>query len=144
MSTPQKGHRKKRLSKSDYLAGLQCSKHLWLRINEPEADELEIDEELEALFEQGKRVGELARRYVPGGNLIDYPHYAVDEKLRATKRALDEGCPIIYEAAFAAEGLFVAIDILERTPDGFDVTEVKSSTKVKDEHLQDLALQAYV
>jgi len=144
MSTPNKRYRKKRLSKSDYLAGLQCSKHLWLRINEPESDELEINEELEALFEQGRRVGELARTYVPGGTLIDYPYYAVDEKLRATKRALDEGCPIIYEAAFAAEELFVAIDILERTPEGFIVTEVKSSTKVKDEHLQELALQAYI
>jgi predicted RecB family nuclease len=144
MSTPQKSYRKKRLSKSDYLAGLQCSKQLWLRINEPEADELEIDDELEELFEQGRRVGALARTYVPGGTLIDYPYYAVDDKLRATKRALDEGVQVIYEAAFAVEGLFVAIDILERTPDGFSLTEVKSSTKVKDEHLQELALQAYV
>lgn len=144
MSIPKPSYRKKRLSKSDYLAGLQCSKHLWLRINEPEADELEIGEELEELFGQGRKVGALARTYVPGGTLIDYPYYAVDEKLRATKRALDEGVQVIYEAAFAVEGLFVAIDILERTPDGFSVTEVKSSTKVKDEHLQELALQAYV
>jgi hypothetical protein len=66
MSTPQKSYRKQRLSKSDFLAGLQCSKNLWLRINEPEANELEINEELEALFEQGRRVGALARTYVPG------------------------------------------------------------------------------
>lgn len=144
MSIPQKSYRKKRLSKSDYLAGLQCSKHLWLRINDPEADELEIDDELEELFEQGRKVGALARTYVPGGTFIDYPYYAVDDKLRATQRALEEGVQVIYEAAFAAEGLFVAIDILERTPDGFSVTEVKSSTKVKDEHLQELALQAYL
>jgi predicted RecB family nuclease len=144
MSTPQKSYRKKRLSKSDYLAGLQCPKHLWLRVNEPDATELEIDTGLEGLFEQGRRVGELARNYVPGGTLIDYPYYAIEDKLRATKRALDEGIQVIYEAAFAVEGLFVAIDILERTPDGFNVTEVKSSTKVKDEHLHELALQAYV
>ena len=109
MSTPQQIYRKQRLSKSDYLAGLQCSKQLWMRINEPDADELEIDDELEALFEQGKKVGALARTYVPGGTLIDYPHYAVDEKLRATKRALDEGAEVIYEAAFAFEGQFVAV-----------------------------------
>ena len=144
MSIPQKSYRKKRLSKSDYLAGLQCSKHLWLRINDPEADELEIDDELEELFEQGRKVGALARTYVPGGTLIDYPYYAVDDKLRATQRALEEGVQVIYEAAFAVEGLFVAIDILERTPDGFSVTEVKSSTKVKNVHLDELALQAYV
>lgn len=144
MGTPQTTYGTKRLSKSDYLAGLQCPKNLWLRVNESEADELEINPELGALFEQGRRVGELARGYVPGGKLIDYPHYAVEEKLRATKLALAEGCTVIYEAAFAADGLFVAIDILERTPEGFIVTEVKSSTKVKDGHLQELALQAYV
>src|SRR5262249_30442847 len=74
----------------------------------------------------------------------DYPYYAIDDKLRATRAALDNGSAVIYEAAFAAEGQFVAIDILERSPEGFIVTEVKSSTKVKDEYLQELALQAYV
>src|SRR6185503_16110924 len=105
MSTRKPSYRKNRLSKSDYLAGLQCPKHLWLRINEPEANELEIDVAREALFEQGRKVGALARTYVPGGTLIDYPYYAVDEKLRATKRALDEGVQVIYEAAFSVEGL---------------------------------------
>lgn len=103
-----------------------------------------IDDEHEALFEQGRKVGALARTYVPGGTLIDYPYYAVDEKLRATKRALDEGVEVIYEAAFAVDGQFVAVDILERTPEGFTVTEVKSSTKVKEEHLDELALQAHI
>ncbi|HLE64210.1 MAG TPA: DUF2779 domain-containing protein [Pyrinomonadaceae bacterium] len=142
MNIPQGTDRKQRLSKSDYLAGLQCPKHLWLRVNEPEAAELEVDQNLEALFEQGRRVGELARTYVPGGTLIDFPYYAVDDKLTATKRALDEGREVIYEAAFAADDQFVTIDILERTPEGFVVTEVKSSTKVKNEHVQELALQA--
>jgi len=144
MSIPQTTYRKKRLSKSDYLAGLQCPKHLWLRINEPDATEQEPDANLEALFDQGRKVGALARTYVPGGLLIDYPYYAVDDKVRATQSALDEGCDIIYEAAFVVDNQFVAVDILERKPEGFVVTEVKSSTKVKDEHLQELALQAYV
>lgn len=69
------------------------SKNLWLRINEPEADELEIDDELDGLFEPGRKVGELARSYVPGGSLIDHPHYAVDERLRATKRAFGRRPP---------------------------------------------------
>jgi predicted RecB family nuclease len=137
-------YRKKRLSKTDYLAGLQCAKNLWLRINEADAEELGVGDEQEALFEQGRRVGVLARTYVPGGTLIEYPYYAVDEKLRATERALEEGVDVIYEAAFAVDGQFVAVDILERTSEGFSVTEVKSSTKVKDEHLTELALQAHV
>jgi predicted RecB family nuclease len=137
--------KKKRLSKSDYLAGLQCSKHLWLRINEPGAAELQVDAGLSHLFEQGRKVGELARTYVPGGTLIDLPYYAIEDRVRATKRAIDnDGVEIIYEASFATNKLFVAIDILESSNDGFVVTEVKSSTSVKDEHLQELVLQAYV
>jgi predicted RecB family nuclease len=144
MSTPEKSNRKSRLSKSDYLAGLQCPKHLWLRINEPEATELESDNNLEALFEQGRKVGALARSYVPGGTLIEFPYYAIDEKLRATKAAVEQGCQVIYEAAFVSADQFVAVDILQRTADGWIVTEVKSSTKVKAEHLEELAQQAYV
>ena len=137
-------YRKRRLSKSDYLAGLQCAKYLWLRLNEPDAVELQPDANLQALFEQGRRVGELARTYVPGGTLIDFPYYAVDEKLAATKRAIADGVNIIYEAAFVADNQFVAIDILQRTSAGYVVTEVKSSTKVKPDHLQELALQANI
>ena len=137
-------NQKKRLSKSDYLAGLQCPKHLWLRINERGSTELEVDEGVEDLLKQGRKVGELARTYVPGGTLIEYPYYATDDRLRATTAAIDDEVTIIYEAAFATETLFVAIDILERDSEGFVVTEVKSSTSVKDEHLLELALQTYV
>lgn len=144
MSTTQTSYRKQRLSKSDYLAGLQCPKHLWLRINEPDAPQLLADDNLEALFEQGRRVGALARQYVPGGKLIDHPYYAIDKKLRDTQQALEEGCDIIYEAAFVAGNQFVAVDILQRIADGFIIIEVKSSTSVKDEHLQELALQANI
>ena len=144
MSSPQTNYRKNHLSKSDYLAGIQCPKQIWLRVNEPNAEELETGDEQEALFEQGRRVGELARTYVPGGTLIDFPYYAIDEKLRATKHALEGGAATIYEAAFVFDKQFVAVDILERTADGFVLTEVKSSTKVKPEHLEELALQAYV
>jgi predicted RecB family nuclease len=137
-------YRKMRLSKTDYLAGLQCSKHLWLRMNDPESEELEPDQATQALFDQGNKVGALARSYVSGGRLIDFPYYALDERVSATKRALEEGVEIVYEAGFIADGVFVSVDILSRSGDGFVVTEVKSSSKVKAEHLEELALQAHV
>ena len=40
--------------------------------------------------------------------------------------------------------MFVAVDILERVADGFDLIEVKSSTRIKDEYITDAAVQAYV
>ena len=59
-----------RLSKSRFTAGLQCSRQLWWRVHEPDAPELVPDVVTRKLFDQGARIGELARTYVPGGVLI--------------------------------------------------------------------------
>ena len=48
----------KRLSKSRYTTFCQCPKALWLKTYKPE--EAEVDEALEARFEQGNVVGDLA------------------------------------------------------------------------------------
>jgi len=130
------------------MAGLQCHKLLWWMAHEPAAPELEIDESRQAVFDQGHRVGALARRYVPGGVLIDLPYHAYEPRLEATRRALAEGAPAVYEASFRADGVFVSADILERLgpekPRGFCLTEVKSTTSVKEQHLPDVAVQAHV
>src|SRR5207247_10063545 len=48
------------------------------------------------------------------------------------------------EASFLAEGVFCSIDILEREGPRFTAVEVKSSTKVKPEHIGDVAVQVHV
>jgi hypothetical protein len=130
------------------MAGLQCHKLLWWMAHEPAAPELEIDESRQAVFDQGHRVGALARTYVPGGVLIDLPYNAYEQRLEATRGALAQGAPAVYEAAFRADGVFVSVDILERQgPErlrGFCLTEVKSTTSVKEQHLPDVAVQAHV
>ena len=80
----------------------------------------------------------------PGGVLIDLPHTAVEERLAATQAALDAGAPAIFEASFLAGDVFVAVDVLLRTENGFSLIEVKSSTSVKDEHIPDAAIQTWV
>ena len=82
-----------RLSKSRYTAGLQCLKQLWWRVHEPDAPELVADEGLQAIFTRGQKVGELARAQVPGGVLIDLPHYDFEGRVAATARALADGAP---------------------------------------------------
>ena len=133
-----------RLSKSRFVAGWQCHKLLWWKVHEPDAEELRPDRVLQDLFDQGQQVGELAREQFPGGVLIDLPHTAVEERLAATQAALDAGAPAIFEASFLAGDVFVAVDVLERTEDGYTLIEVKSSTAVKDEHIPDAAVQAWV
>src|SRR3989454_872346 len=133
-----------RLSKSRFTSGLQCHKKLWWEVHEPDAIELQPDKVLQDLFDQGRQVGEAARARYPGGVLIDLPHHAGAERVAATQKALDAGAPAIFEATFIADGTFVAIDVLEKQGDGYRLTEVKSSTSQKDEHIPDVAVQARV
>jgi Domain of unknown function(DUF2779) len=106
------------LSKSRFVDGLQCHKRLWWRVHEPETAELVADGELLAIFERGRRIGEVARGYVPGGVLIDLPYEQLEERVAATARAIAAGARVIYEASFLAGGVFVAVDILERRDRG--------------------------
>ena len=132
------------LSKSRFSAGLQCDRQLWWRTHERDAPELVPDPALQARFDRGNLVGARAREFVPGGVLIDEPPGDFARRLAATRRALEAGAGVIYEAAFSAGQVFAAVDILERTPGGWDLTEVKSSTSVKDQHVPDVALQVHV
>ncbi len=133
-----------RLSKSRFVTGCQCHKLLWWTVHEPDAVELQPDKVLQDLFDQGRQVGEAARARYPGGVLIDLPHHAGAERVAATQEALDAGAPAVFEATFIADDTFVAIDVLEKQKDGYRLTEVKSSTSQKDEHISDVAIQARV
>jgi hypothetical protein len=57
------------LSKSRFIAGLQCLKRLYLEVHQPELAS-EPDEQSMALFEQGCEVGRWAQKVFPGGVLI--------------------------------------------------------------------------
>ncbi len=134
----------KRLSKSRYCSGIQCTKLLWWLVHEPAAPELEADAALQAVFDQGHRVGELAQARSPGGVLVDAEYWNVKEKVAQTERAIAAGAPAIFEASFIADDVFVAVDVLERRRGGWNLVEVKSTTKVKDPHYPDVAVQFHV
>ncbi len=133
-----------RLSKSRFTSGLQCHKKLWWEVHEPDAVELQPDKVLQDLFDQGRQVGELARARYPGGVLIDAPHNARTERVAATEAAVDSGAPAVFEATFIADDTYVAIDVLEKRGNGHHLIEVKASNSQKDEHIPDVAVQAYI
>jgi len=132
------------LSKSRFTAGWRCHKLLWWTVHEPDARELQPDKVLQDLFDQGRQVGDAARGLFPGGVLIDLPHSARTERVARTRDALASGAPAVFEAAFQAGGVFVAVDVLERQADGFQLIEVKSATSQKEEHIPDVAIQVHV
>jgi len=131
------------LSKSRFLAGLQCPKKLWTEIH---ARELipPVDAATQARFDQGHDVGSLAKKLFPGGLEIGPGVRQWDRVVADTRRALTQRRPL-YEAAFRSGGAACRVDILVPVTGGrWDVMEVKSSTGVKDVHYSDLALQAFV
>jgi hypothetical protein len=134
-----------RLSKSRFMAGLQCHKRLYLELYAPDLA-AETDAATQARFDAGTEVGEVARQRFPGGRLLaqDHKHHAAAEK--ETRRLLaDPGVPTLYEAAFRHDDVAVRTDILVRQRRGtFDLIEAKSTTGWKEQHVPDLAVQLYV
>jgi len=133
------------LSKSRYLAGLQCEKRLWLGVH---AGELAapVDAAKQAVFDVGNEVGARAHELFPGGVLVDEDYRDHRAAAARTERLLeDESVPAIFEAAFTHDGVRIRIDVLERLPDGrWGLREVKSTASAKDVHLPDVAVQLHV
>ena len=62
------------LSKSRFMAGLQCLKRLYLECYERELAD-PIDERQQAIFDTGTGVGELAREMYPNGRLVEEQYF---------------------------------------------------------------------
>ena len=128
------------LSKSKYLNGIQCPKLLWILLNEPEKIP-EPDAATQYKFDQGHLVGELAKRLFPSG--IDIPIDGFMNNIRQTKKLLKQRKPL-FEAGILAEGIYSRVDILNPSNENsWDLIEVKSTTSVKDVHLDDVSFQKY-
>ena len=137
-------NRKYYLSKSTFLKGLQCEKALYFHKHHYNLKD-EITEAQQAIFDQGNLVGKLSHQLFPGGiNCQPEVFYEYNKALANTRQALDQGRPVIYEAAFFFNGVFVYADILVEDEEGWKVYEVKSSTSVKEINILDTALQSYV
>jgi len=131
------------LSKSKYTRGLQCHKSLWLYQHKPEL-RTPPDAAAQARMDAGTAVGELAQQLFPGGKEIEFDPQNFPKMLGLTKQFLEEGVQTIYEASFSRANIFVACDILHHGKQGWELYEVKSSSKVKDYHGHDVAVQWYV
>jgi hypothetical protein len=114
------------LSKSKIMAGIQCPKNLWLQINSPE--EAEESKLTELIFKQGNEVGKRAQELFKNGVLIRESNLGL--AVKATLKAIADGCQTIFEATFMVDGLVARIDILNKTGKGWELIEVKSGVSV--------------
>src|SRR5271163_2663619 len=123
------------------MTGSQCLKRLYFQVNQPELA-AEPDAASEAVIEQGREVGLLARQMFPGGVEVR-SEGGLDQAIRATRELVaNREVPAIFEGTFEHNGVLVRVDILHRRRDGqWRLIEVKSTTDVKDHHLDDVAIQ---
>ncbi len=132
------------LSKSRLLSFRQCPKRLWLELHRPELKQ--DTAATQASYQTGHQVGAVARRiYDPEGTGALAEGYR--EALERSRTLLAEP-RIVFEAGAAAEGAIAFADILlpvrRDGRQGWRMVEVKSSTRVKDYHHDDAAIQAFV
>lgn len=133
------------LSKSRFLAGLQCPLRLWYQCYNRELA-VPVSPMQQALFDSGNEIGRIATERYPSGILIEADHLHHEEAVQSTLDAMnDSQVGAIFEAAFLENGIRVRVDILERVSENrWNLIEVKSSTGVKEEHRTDVAVQYHV
>lgn len=136
------------LSKSKILAYRQCPRRLWLEIHRPDLSEDSAS--TEAHFQVGIHIGEVAQQlYDPKnlGVLIDPHQEGFKAAFARTARLLESSQPI-FEATFMSDGALVLADVmLPKRKAGmrcWRMIEIKSSTTIKDYHLDDVAIQAFI
>jgi len=129
----------KLLTKSKYLQGLQCSKLLWVSVNDKTRFP-EVDAAQQQVFDTGTEVGELATTIFDG---IKVPEDSFMDNINKTKELLKENKPL-FEAGFMIDDLFSRADVLVPVGDEWDIIEVKSSTSVKDVNIHDVSFQKLV
>jgi hypothetical protein len=132
------------LSKSSFIKGLQCEKHVYLyKFHYNEMDELSGMQK--AVFQRGTNVGELAQQLFPGGTVAtEGSPPAYKKGLKKTGELIQQGEKIIYEAAFLFNEVLSIADIVVNENNKWNIYEVKSSTSISETYLNDAALQYYV
>lgn len=133
------------ISKTKFLAGVQCLKNVYLQIHHKELIP-KVTPELQAIFDQGHDVGLAARKQFSDGVLIDHAPWDFGGSLKSTKAEIQKGTQTLFEAAFDYQGCFSKADIIKFNihSNRWIIYEVKSTTKLKDEHLVDIGIQAWI
>lgn len=133
-------------SKSKYCGFYQCPKITWLKKNKPE--EYVADAQALARMASGNELGDLAMGIF--GEYIEVTTYTDDkldipQMIEKTKDHIEKGTNVICEASFEFDGLYCAVDILKKEPNGYSIYEVKSSTHENNFiYMVDTSYQKYV
>ncbi len=128
------------LSKTRILAGLHCEKRLYFMLNRPELAKTKKS----PLAESGIAVGRQARKEFSGGVLVNRFQQDSNPFSETNTYLNDENVTAIFEAGFRYQDTEVFVDILQRDGSSWNLIEVKSSSSVKDEYIDDVTVQYMV
>ncbi|GAC1572979.1 MAG: hypothetical protein NVS3B23_08790 [Candidatus Saccharimonadales bacterium] len=133
------------LSKSEYMMFLKQPAWLWLKKHDKQKLP-PVDENTQAMFDAGNLFEAYAEKHFPDGIRLGFDNY--DSYLTLpdrTREAIVAGTKTIFQGRFEAGRLTFICDVLTFHEDkSVDLYEIKSSTKVKPEHIYDLAFQVIV
>jgi len=131
------------------MSSLQCLKRVHLEVNFKELAQYSAASE--AAFALGHEVGDMAIRLYGrgGGTFIEYNGGNFAGALAQTAQLMGSMFrEPVFEATLQFEGVLVREDILlpvsEHGADNWRIIEVKASSRLKPEHVQDCAVQAWV
>jgi hypothetical protein len=128
------------LSKTRILAGLHCEKRLYFMLNHPELAKTKKS----PLAESGIAVGRQARKEFSGGVLVNRFQQDSNPFSETNTYLNDENVTAIFEAGFRYQDTEVFVDILQRDGSSWNLIEVKSSSSVKDQYIDDVTVQYMV
>ncbi len=133
------------LSKSEYMMFLKHPAWLWLKKHD-KSKLPEPDENLQAIFDAGFEFEKYAEKLFPEGVRLSFENFKDYRSLPLrTDREIKKKTKTIFQGRFETENITCICDVLDRVKDGvFDLYEIKASTKVKPEHILDLAFQLTV
>lgn len=115
----------------------QCARRAWLEASGTVLPQR--DASSQAMLSEGEVVHRAARRKFADAQRIGT--MTLRDAAKATARALQGGAQGLLEAAFVGGQLGVRADALVREDGLWVMTEFKSGSEVKDEHLDDCAIQ---
>ena len=139
------------ISKSEFLLFLKHPAWLWLK--KYDKNKLPLpDEDLQALFDEGTLFESYAEKLFPKAVRLGYKkednefsgtkYYALPE---LTLKEIEKGTKTILQGRVEVNNITAIFDVLENAgKNTFDLSEIKSSTSVKPEHIVDLAFQTIV
>ena len=130
---------KNHITKADYTRYLECPLYAWLWKNKPE---LRQGVQNSRVSDQGYEVEVIARDLFDKGIEVSGD---IQTAYDQTQVLLNNGTSVLYQATFVTDRFISKVDILVKDDCGdWHLYEVKSSTKKKPEHIDDIAFQTTV